>query len=175
MLYVLALKNSTWHCVASYPSYLCCIREWVNLVMISAWHLVLWAILLYQQRYIVSLSSDKCTFCKSLWIKASDKYLKCKNVWFDMCFKTCYFVQSNCTARWVHWLISAEESEESFSWFRENPAYRFLLVSLFLGNQPPRWHPRTHPRGCFHMINDFKDMLRWAREIRGREGGMVYF
>ena len=24
MLYVLALKNSTWDCVSSYPSYLCC-------------------------------------------------------------------------------------------------------------------------------------------------------
>ena len=29
--------------------------------------------LLYWQRYIVSLSSDKCTYCKSLWIKASAK------------------------------------------------------------------------------------------------------
>ena len=35
--------------------------------------------LLYRQRYIViSLSSDKCTYCKSLWIKASAERPECK-------------------------------------------------------------------------------------------------
>ena len=42
MFYVLALKNITEHCVASYPSYLCVVYgEWVNVVKVSAWHLVL--------------------------------------------------------------------------------------------------------------------------------------
>ena len=36
------------------------------------------SLLLYLQQCIVSLSSDKCTYCKSLWIKAS-KCPKCKS------------------------------------------------------------------------------------------------
>ena len=83
MLYVLALKNSTQHCVASYPILypisLVLYREWVNLAIVSGWHLVLWTTLLNRQGYIVaSLSSDKCTYCKSLWIKASAKRPECK-------------------------------------------------------------------------------------------------
>ena len=38
-------------------------------------HLII-AILLYRQQHIVSLSSDKGTYCKSLWIKASANCLK---------------------------------------------------------------------------------------------------
>ena len=38
MVYVLALKNSTWHRVASHPSYLCCIR---GIEIVGVWHLVL--------------------------------------------------------------------------------------------------------------------------------------
>ena len=53
--------------------------EWVNLAIVSAWHLVLWIFLLYQQQYIFSLSSDKLrTYCKLLWIKASAKCPKCR-------------------------------------------------------------------------------------------------
>ena len=39
--------------------------------------LFLWTSLLFRQWCIVSLSSDKCTYCKSLWIKASAKSCKC--------------------------------------------------------------------------------------------------
>ena len=56
-------------CVASYPSYLVVYVEWLNLAIGSL------NILLYRQRYIFSPSYDKCTYCKSLWIKA---YAKCK-------------------------------------------------------------------------------------------------
>ena len=58
-------------------------REWVNLAIVSAWHLVLWISLLKRQRYIiVSLSSDKCTCnCKSLWIKASAKRPTCTSTY----------------------------------------------------------------------------------------------
>ena len=52
--------------------------EWVNLVSVSAWHLVLWTSLMYRQRYVVSHSYDKCTYCKSRWIKASAKGPECK-------------------------------------------------------------------------------------------------
>ena len=64
MSYVLALDVRThcvWYldivlsCVASYPSYLCCIRGTVNPAIVSAWHLVLRTSLLYRQRSIVSL------------------------------------------------------------------------------------------------------------------------
>ena len=41
MLYVLALKNSTSHLVASYPGYLFLYGEWVNLAIVSSWHWVL--------------------------------------------------------------------------------------------------------------------------------------
>ena len=50
----------------------------VTLAIVSAWDLVLWTSLLYRQRYIVSLSSDKCTSCKLLWIEESAKRPKCK-------------------------------------------------------------------------------------------------
>ena len=49
-------------------------REWVKLVIVSA--------CFYEHSYcsdiLLSLSSDKCTYCKSLWIKASAKCPKCK-------------------------------------------------------------------------------------------------
>ena len=94
MLYVLALNVHTYWMsylvivlsyVASYHSYLCWTREWVNLAIVGALHLVLWTSLLYRQRYIVSLSYDKCTYCKSLWIKGSAE-CKCKvnDLLFDL-------------------------------------------------------------------------------------------
>ena len=46
--------------------------EWGNLVIFSAWPLLLWTSLLYRQPSMVFASSDKCTDCKSLWIKPSD-------------------------------------------------------------------------------------------------------
>ena len=52
----------------------------VNLAIVTAWHLVLGTSLLDRQRYIVSLSYDKCTYCKSLFIKASAKCPKCECV-----------------------------------------------------------------------------------------------
>ena len=52
--------------------------EWVNLAIVSALPLVLWTSLLYWQQYSVSPSSDKCTYCRSLWIKPSAKWPKCK-------------------------------------------------------------------------------------------------
>ena len=55
-----ALRDTTTYCVylilASFVVY----RKEVNLVIVSAWHLVLWTSLLYRQHYIVALSSDKC-------------------------------------------------------------------------------------------------------------------
>ena len=38
MLYVLELKNNTWHRVASSQLSLLCTGEWVNLAIVSAWH-----------------------------------------------------------------------------------------------------------------------------------------
>ena len=62
MLYVLALSNMQHLILAIAVVF----GEWVNLVIVGAWH--------YCTDYIVvSLSSDKCTYCKSLWIKASAK------------------------------------------------------------------------------------------------------
>ena len=78
MLYVLALKNLTWHCVASYPSYSVVYEEWVKLAIVSACHLVLWPSLLYSQWYIISPSSDKYTSYTSFWIKPSAKCTKYK-------------------------------------------------------------------------------------------------
>ena len=46
----------------------------VSLVIVSAWHFVLWTSLLYRQRYIVVyLSSEKCTYSESFWVKTSTK------------------------------------------------------------------------------------------------------
>ena len=48
--------------------------EWVSLVIVSAWLLGLRTSLLYRQRYlVVSLPSNKSTYRKSLWIRASAK------------------------------------------------------------------------------------------------------
>ena len=71
------VRPGTW---TNVYNFICVVYgEWVNLVMVSAWHLVLWTSSLYPQRYIVvSLSSDKWTYCESLWIKASDKRPECK-------------------------------------------------------------------------------------------------
>ena len=41
MFYVLALQNSTQHCVAPDHGYLCCLQGRVNLMIVSALHLVL--------------------------------------------------------------------------------------------------------------------------------------
>ena len=53
-------------------------RECVNLTIVSACHLFPWTSILYGQRNIVS-PSDKCTYCKVLWIKASAKFPTFKN------------------------------------------------------------------------------------------------
>ena len=47
-------------------------------MIVSALHFVLWTSLLYRRLNIFSLSCDKCTYCESLWIKASDECPKCK-------------------------------------------------------------------------------------------------
>ena len=53
-------------------------REWLKLVIVSAWHLVLWISLLYPQLYIVVPSSEKFTYCKSLLIKRLLNHPECK-------------------------------------------------------------------------------------------------
>ena len=45
---------------------------------------VLWTSLLYRQRYVVSLSSNKCTNCKSLWIKVLAKCPQSTCEWLDI-------------------------------------------------------------------------------------------
>ena len=51
----------------------------IDPAIVRAFLLVLWTSLLYRKRYIVvSFSSDKWTYCKSLWIKAFAKCPKCK-------------------------------------------------------------------------------------------------
>ena len=48
------------------------------------WPLVLWTSSLHRQGYIVSPSSDKCTYLnKLLWIKVSAKCTKCKSSWLS--------------------------------------------------------------------------------------------
>ena len=51
--------------------------QWVNLAIVSAFH---WTLSLHRRKYIFSLSYDKCTYCKSLWIKVPAKCpsFKCK-------------------------------------------------------------------------------------------------
>ena len=56
--------------------------ECLNLVIVSALHLVLWRSLLYRQRYIVPPSSERCTYCKSPWIKTS---IKCPTFKWKWC------------------------------------------------------------------------------------------
>ena len=90
MLYVLELKNSNYHCVASYPSYL-----YGERVHLTTKCLALCTSLLYREWYIVSLSSNKCTNCKLLWIKASAKWPKCK---------------------WGFWFVEQEPSNSMTSW-----------------------------------------------------------
>ena len=69
-LYVLPLQNSTLLCVASYPSYLCCVRGMgLILAIVSAWHLVLGFILnvptamyhssFFCQMYLLLVALDK--------------------------------------------------------------------------------------------------------------------
>ena len=55
--------------------------EWLNLAIVSALHLFLSTSLLYRIHIVVSLSSDKCTYCKSLWIKTSAKCPECICLW----------------------------------------------------------------------------------------------
>ena len=63
---------------------------WVHLVIVSAWHLVLCTSSQYRQQYIfVSLASDKCTNCKSLWIKALND-LNVKYQTFALNLSQCY-------------------------------------------------------------------------------------
>ena len=60
-------KDMVLSCVSSHPSSLCCTPGRVNLVIEAALHLVLRTSLLFWQQYIVSPSSEKWTYCKSLW------------------------------------------------------------------------------------------------------------
>ena len=73
-----AFKNSTEHGVASYPSYLCCLQGMGSPCEFLCLALGSMNILTVQRNIVVSLSSDKCTFYKSLWIKVTDKCLQCK-------------------------------------------------------------------------------------------------
>ena len=63
-------------------------REWVNLVIVSAWH---WS-LLYRHHCNAPLSSDKCTYCQWLRMKVSAKcpkykckWSKCKHYFISIC------------------------------------------------------------------------------------------
>ena len=51
-----------------------------NLAIVGAWHFVSMNILIVPTAIytVVSLSSDICTHCKSLWIKVSAKRPECK-------------------------------------------------------------------------------------------------
>ena len=62
-LHVLAIKNSTVTALCSILSKMSFFYfgEWVNPVIVSARHLFTWISLLYCQRYIYCLSSDKGT------------------------------------------------------------------------------------------------------------------
>ena len=66
--------------VASYPSYLCCVRGMGQPSDCKCLALVSMNILTVPMKInnVVSLSSDKCTYCKSLWIEASAKWPQCK-------------------------------------------------------------------------------------------------
>ena len=77
-----------FYIIAKHKIGLTCLRRidyiWVVSVRLTWWYIfkclaLLWISLLYRQWYIVvSLSSDKCTCCKFLWINASAKRPKCK-------------------------------------------------------------------------------------------------
>jgi len=70
--------HSEWP-FCSYPSYYAATMKLVysiNLAIMNAWKL-LYSYLYVPQRYI-AVSFNKCTYCKSLWIKASAKRPKCK-------------------------------------------------------------------------------------------------
>ena len=70
------LNMMAWWTCQTYTLIVCCMSWHLKIVLSN---LFIWTSLLYQQRYIVvSLSSDKCTHCKSLWIKVSTKCPKCK-------------------------------------------------------------------------------------------------
>ena len=64
--------------VTTIPSAVCK-TKWNLICQLSLMNWYFWitavttAIFIYPQRYIVSLSSDKCTYCKSLWMNVSGK------------------------------------------------------------------------------------------------------
>ena len=57
-LYVHALQTNTLHCVASYLSPLFAYGEWVNLAIVSAWHVVLCTHFFDSKRTDFTLSSS---------------------------------------------------------------------------------------------------------------------
>ena len=63
-----------------------------------------WQSLLYRRRYIFSLSSDKYSYCKSLWIKSKCSLLNAQNINVELVHvQTCYFSVSYASLPVLEW------------------------------------------------------------------------